>query len=908
MVVIEVTNFIFASALVFFNSSMFQAIHKNKKLRSKDEDLFLEKTLLTSICFSYYLLLCLVMVLEIIKNTRSAIIYQIQEYLYNVYILSIYIINFFTSLELFFTYKSPIHYFLLIFHKKSRKIYEIILILVCALFLALNILDPFGERKSLSLEDIEGVDNYGSPFLLLDNFKWVVMLGTNIAALVFNFRLHFLVRKFEFPKKDKFQSMIKKKIICNLCYLVYPFYSLLMFGIFKEKEKIEYDDNFLKIVIGSLIIFITLSIDTIVELLIISTTKFSQYKLRNTVVGFFGRLFPNDFGDESDLIDTIKLPKTSIVDSDDDEEEEIEEEEKGEDEANISLIPRSPQDNELVSIFKNNIFFEDYFMSFCDQYLNIISASLNKIFTTKVYSVKSVENKKIKEEMGGISISGIGGIGNMSNTAEMSETAEETDNSSSFTFKRKKGKSPFDRFKNILGPLSDELKVKITSYYTDNCVLNVKKLNLDSKRIGLSFVSHYIIGAKKDNQDNPNNYWSLTAVNAKEEYFRNMENISFKTYDKNYNLDFFETDDQNISETNNSNKNIAKMIKQYFDYIQNGKGKTGTFLPELIGIFKIKVDDFKTMLIFISRNTLVYNVPRNFFTYWQLLRFNKQKPTKIATSQYGRGTLVTEDALFERLYASDVKKDKEMNKVMLKNYQEFKEIIENDIDFLKTNNLLHVNLLMMYFEYENTQKHEKEGAVKIRKTDDNVAEIINVTLPENAKNENVDKEKSEEENLLSKDSIGSDTLNKVNNSDEKDELKISNSDELKDNNNDEKDELKANKNDKKDEVEENKKNDININIDDNKINNDFDFDDDNFGFEDEGFDSMPDLGKEAHNLVDYVGKINISAYEGNFDNFICMCFFTFENAFDLNNKNGSVADEAFKQKILENFTAFKAKE
>ena len=139
MVVIEVTNFLFASVLVFFNSSMFQSIHKNKKLSSKDEDLFLEKTLLSSICFSYYLLLCLVMVLEIIKNTRSAIIYQIQEYLYNVYILSIYIINFFTSLELFFTYKSPIHYFLIIFHKKSRKIYEIILILVCALFLALNI-------------------------------------------------------------------------------------------------------------------------------------------------------------------------------------------------------------------------------------------------------------------------------------------------------------------------------------------------------------------------------------------------------------------------------------------------------------------------------------------------------------------------------------------------------------------------------------------------------------------------------------------------------------------------------------------------------------------------------------------------------------------------------------------------
>jgi hypothetical protein len=33
----------------------------------------------------------------------------------------------------------------------------------------------------------------------------------------------------------------------------------------------------------------------------------------------------------------------------------------------------------------------------------------------------------------------------------------------------------------------------------------------------------------------------------------------------------------------------------------------------------------------------------------------------------------------------------------------------------------------MYFEYENTQKHEKEGAIKIRKVNDKV-EIINTTM------------------------------------------------------------------------------------------------------------------------------------------------------------------------------------
>ena len=127
------------------------------------------------------------------------------------------------------------------------------------------------------------------------------------------------------------------------------------------------------------------------------------------------------------------------------------------------------------------------------------------------------------------------------------------------------------------------------------------------------------------------------------------ENLSFKSYDKNFTFDFFETDDDNISVKNKSTKNIALLIKRYFDYIQNGKGKTGTFLPELVGIFKITINNFETMLLYVSRNSIVNNVPRNFYTYWQLLRFDKIKPEKVATSKYHRGALVTEDSLFERL-------------------------------------------------------------------------------------------------------------------------------------------------------------------------------------------------------------------------------------------------------------------
>ena len=148
-------------------------------------------------------------------------------------------------------------------------------------------------------------------------------------------------------------------------------------------------------------------------------------------------------------------------------------------------------------------------------------------------------------------------------------------------------------------------------------------------------VSHFIINPKKEKKDFQiqKKYWSLTATNVKEEYFKNIKNISFKSYDKHFILDFFETDDEEISQNNKTNKDLANMIIKYFTYIQNGKGQTGSFLPILIGIFKIKINNFRTMLIFVSRNSLVQNVPKHFFTYWQLLSFDKKNPIKIASSK-----------------------------------------------------------------------------------------------------------------------------------------------------------------------------------------------------------------------------------------------------------------------------------
>ena len=192
----------------------------------------------------------------------------------------------------------------------------------------------------------------------------------------------------------------------------------------------------------------------------------------------------------------------------------------------------------------------------------------------------------------------------------------------------------------------------------------------------------------------------------------------------------------------------------------------------------------------------------------------------------------------------------------MKKYSEFKDIISNDIKYLKDSNLSYVNLLMMYYEYENKQKHEKPGAIKIKKTDGNKAEIIQVEIPQNVQIE------EEEKNL--EEIIKTNKINDFNTPVSKKTFKF----------------LNAFCNGKDEEI-----------------------------FGDEEFEFMPDTKKLSYNLIDYSEKVNINGYEGNFDNFICMCFFTFENVFDTRQRFKVTTQPYtnFKNKIMEYFSKFNVK-
>ena len=48
-------------------------------------------------------------------------------------------------------------------------------------------------------------------------------------------------------------------------------------------------------------------------------------------------------------------------------------------------------DKELISVYKNGLFMEDYFLSYFDQILNIITSSLNQVYNSKYFSTQANE-------------------------------------------------------------------------------------------------------------------------------------------------------------------------------------------------------------------------------------------------------------------------------------------------------------------------------------------------------------------------------------------------------------------------------------------------------------------------------------------------------------------------------------
>ena len=820
---------LFEVILFFLGLALILPIKKYKVLKTKEDQLFIGKILITLIFFFIDIIYSTCSLLNIITSNNN-IISIIIVFIFNIYIIAIIFYNFFLCLELYFTYSNPLHLFNRLFKiNKYNYIPEIFISIISILTI---ICDAFFYTKFKEI-----YNNYLR--LIMPNFyKFGIIILFSMISILICLIKKSRIKKFCFKRQEKLINLLNKRVLTNILYIIYGALYAIPFLLNNESQKMFNE-------IGAFIILSIIIIDFIIHISLLSRTKFCEYRLKKTMIGFICSLFykPKKENEEH----SIQLMSEATIN--DTTSGLVSTTLQGNETTVSEIISNSIIDKELILIYKNGIFLEDYFLFFFDQILNILTISIFKVYYSNVFSTKANDTRLSKDiNINEEEVSGIGGgyNTNMSTTTTvLGEQLLNTNNkvgdyTTSFKLKKNMENDDYAKFKEILeNGLKIEnnnnyLNVSIKSFFTPRCVETIYEHRLKGKLIGSSLLSHMILFGNKSKNPNleiPNvNYWSLTATNGKEVNFRKLKNTCFKTYDKNYNIDIFDSNEEElIIKDKGKSNDISLLLDKYFTYI-SAKGVNGTFIPSLVGVFKVKINNFKTLLVFITRNSLVENVPKNFFTYWQLVRFLDEKPEKIASSQFNsgsgsKGTLVKDDPIFERLFQVEAK-SQDYNKINLINFADFKDTIESDISFLNKCGCQNFNLLLMYYEYENTQKHEKGGIIKIKKIDDDKAEIIQESLPnfESLKN-----------NTLS---FGGGLLEGVDD-------------------------------------------DIG-NIDVNMVK------------------------QNCTNLIDYSEKISINGYEGIFDNFNCICVFTFDNIFDVRKKNiNTNFYTAFKNKILEHFTTLK---
>jgi hypothetical protein len=285
---------------------------------------------------------------------------------------------------------------------------------------------------------------------------------------------------------------------------------------------------------------------------------------------------------------------------------------------------------------------------------------------------------------------------------KMSQYCEFEFNESSFTdneksFLTKLNINTFDKNKNY----KDKFTVDIKYFYYNTFCSIIKTRNINLNDLIKSLLSHNC------------NFPFLICKNSKNEYFKTMKTLNLKTNDRKYTIDIF----SNVLNDNSKNS----ILEEYLNYITS---KSNTFLPILIGAFKISINNMHPFTLFISKNSIMENVPKELFNYWQLMRYLPKKELfeKIATSKDGTSLCITEDNLFTT-----------NQKIIIKDYLNFHSILSDDVTFLSKIGSKNFSLLIMYYEFDKNNPNIEEYLNMSRfnsKSIRNESEINNKKLEE----------------------------------------------------------------------------------------------------------------------------------------------------------------------------------
>jgi hypothetical protein len=262
------------------------------------------------------------------------------------------------------------------------------------------------------------------------------------------------------------------------------------------------------------------------------------------------------------------------------------------------------------------------------------------------------------------------------------------------------------------------IRNKITNDYSDideklkiEKMLNIdKKILLDKNQLSVHIKSYNqtefidIIKTKGSNDiitnvknsliSHTTNNISFILANVKSESLHKQDRLIFKTFDKQFNIEIIP---EKYSQQNNF----------LLNYIRYMKSNRASFLPFILGVFKIEINKYKNFTIILTKNKILENIPRDCFNYWQMLKITSDD-TKLVTSSKNRISFFIKDE--QVILKPEIK-------LILTDYPEFQKILRDDLLFLKNMNIVNFSLVVMYYEFGKMYQFgqaEDEKAFSIR--------------------------------------------------------------------------------------------------------------------------------------------------------------------------------------------------
>ncbi len=128
----------FAATILFLSIIMYSPVNSYKLVKSKEDQLILQKLFLFIFCFSIEVAVSLLNAIGVTQDFQGYV-FQVQQYIFNIIVVLIFLYNFYICIEMHLIYSCPIHYFVTLFKQKSANyLYEFFAFIIAGGIFAFN--------------------------------------------------------------------------------------------------------------------------------------------------------------------------------------------------------------------------------------------------------------------------------------------------------------------------------------------------------------------------------------------------------------------------------------------------------------------------------------------------------------------------------------------------------------------------------------------------------------------------------------------------------------------------------------------------------------------------------------------------------------------------------------------------